>query len=714
MSTLRELYEKYNFQSDRDPKKIDRSTPSTLDIDIAQNKKWLKETPQIYGTDIVRIMSGGQIDKNKVRGVIGKIAGKSKLGGFVKKLIAPTAFKPSDLIENGKTVDPLYLGIEQNGSFGGSIIKSVKQFLKDNKTPQQISGNALGAGVGIAVDGLKLLGNKVLGKLGIGKTESSDPIDVRKISSVAIGKQSLIFPSTVVIKLNKNTGGVVANQEQNYFVDGIGLNDVFKKRITIGNNFKSTIDDEALGIESNKVISSTSYFENPKQYVFGGIFGNSGWVSIQDSTTYSELIKNEKYRGSNNKTNSKLLTLNTAFSHNITNKFLSIDSNVNEILVFSGTSVTKKTKLPSNFPLIGTLDGKQPDPKPKIDIYGQNNGGINNFSQSLLDSGRRVDQSYFGSGSINVNNQITTGTLVSNSNLSTASFAYTNNKDIYEGDSSTIGEVEKKIVTSKVLRQTYKTLKPVDVKLALPVYDKKDNAFLNKSKQSILSKAPQNLTVNIGGVSFPSTITNLQDTLTPNWDNMNPIGAGVPFYVFNNVEREITFKMTLYAENEAEVTNIKNKANQVGKLAWSRRNKYGAYGNIIGLKIGNLISQNGFLSSFTLAIDDIHPWDTSKELPMIISIDVTFKVATNNDTDSYNLYGDSPAPKLENQEVPGADSNVKKDDGAAKTASTTISDKKTATTIDDNKGTTIEKIITSTAVSPTQATTNTQRKTIGG
>jgi len=687
MSTLRELYEKYNFQSDRDPKKIDRSTPSTLDIDIAQNKKWLKETPQIYGTDIVRIMSGGQIDKNKVRGVIGKIAGKSKLGGFVKKLIAPTAFKPSDLIENGKTVD-----------------------LKDNKTPQQISGNALGAGVGIAVDGLKLLGNKVLGKLGIGKTESSDPIDVRKISSVAIGKQSLIFPSTVVIKLNKNTGGVVANQEQNYFVDGIGLNDVFKKRITIGNNFKSTIDDEALGIESNKVISSTSYFEKPTQYTFS----NTGGASITNSTTYSELIKNETYRGSDNKTNSKLLTLQKTFSHNITNKFLSIDSNVNEILVFSGTSVTKKTKLPSNFPLIGTLDGKQPDPKPKIDIYGQNNGGINNFSQSLLDSGRRVDQSYFGSGSINVNNQITTGTLVSNSNLSTASFAYTNNKDIYEGDSSTIGEVEKKIVTSKVLRQTYKTLKPVDVKLALPVYDKKDNAFLNKSKQSILSKAPQNLTVNIGGIAFPSTITNLQDTLTPNWDNMNPIGAGVPFYVFNNVEREITFKMTLYAENEAEVTNIKNKANQVGKLAWSRRNKYGAYGNIIGLKIGNLISQNGFLSSFTLAIDDIHPWDTSKELPMIISIDVTFKVATNNDTDSYNLYGDSPAPKLENQEVPGADSNVKKDDGAAKTASTTISDKKTATTIDDNKGTTIEKIITSTAVSPTQATTNTQRKTIGG
>ena len=90
---------------------------------------------------------------------------------------------------------------------------------------------------------------------------------------------------------------------------------------------------------------------------------------------------------------------------------------------------------------------------------------------------------------------------------------------------------------------------------------------------------------------------------------------------------------------------------------------------------------------------------------MIISIDVTFKVATNNDTESYSLYGDSPSPKAQNQEAPGADNKVKKDDGAKKTASNITQDKKAVTT---------DEIIKSTAVSPTPSVTNTKRKIIGG
>lgn len=649
MPTLKELYDKWNFPNGNDPKAIDTKVPSILSTDIKQVTNLIKKSPSIYGTDIVRITSGGQVDKGKVRGVVGKIAGNSKLGGFIKKLVAPTAYKPDDLIADGHTIEPLYAGVEQGSSFGGTILKSVKQFLKGNKTPNQISGNALGAGVDLAQKGLNVLGNKLLGKLGIGKTDPGDPIDVRKPSNKYINQKSLIFPSTIVIHQDKNVDGVVGNQEQNYFVDGININNVFSKRITIGNNLKSNITDTEIGIESNKEFTSNSYFQKPTQYTFG----NGGYAEIAETTTYSAFIKNDKYKGTNNNTNSKLLVTQNTFNHNIRNQFLSINnSNANDVYV-----KPKKAKLSSYFPLIGTLDGKAPEVTQtvKSDIYGTTSAGTNTFDKTLLESASVVNQTYFGTTNLPAPEANRQGPLTSTPELTTGSFKYTNNKDIYEGDSQTIGDVEKKISRTKVLRQTYKTLQPTAVNLSLPKYDSKAEAFINKSKQSIISKAPQNLNVVVAGIPFPSTITDFQDSLTPNWDSINPVGAGVPFYIFNNIEREISFKMTLYAENANDVKAIKQKYNKVGQAAWSRRGKYGAYGNITTLVIGNLIAQTGFISAWTLNIDTMHPWDTTAELPMVVNIDISFKVATNIDDETYNLYGLNDKPKVENATPPGAE-----------------------------------------------------------
>lgn len=590
MPTLKELYDKYNFPYGKNPKEIDTNTPSTLEIDIEQNKHWLKETPNIYGTDSVRILSGGQVDKDKVRGIIGKIAGKSKLGGFIKKLIAPTSFKPSDLIENGETIDPLYLGIEQGGGFGGSIIKSVKQYLKDNKTQQNIVNGARGLAQDIAVDGLKMLGNAVLKKAGIAKTDNGLPTDVRKISSVSIGKKELIFPSTIVISQNKNVGGVISNQEQTYFVDGIELNNVFKKRITIGNDLKPLISDEEIGKEANKKIESLTYFQKPTSYTYNV----DGAKELKDVGNYEELVKVfSDYKGS------ILLGLKKDFSHNIRNSYLAISSNPNDILVFSGNTITKKTQFPSYYPLIGTLDGKEPE--------------LNQLSSSV---------------------------------------------DIYGTNTSTNGDIDKKI--NRKFVQRWKDSE-ADTKSSFVVkdYDSKENAYINKVAPKGISKAPTNLTLSIGGIQFPSTITDFQDSLTPNWDSVNPIGAGVPFYVFNNVEREISFKLTLYAENEKELFDIRTKYNSVGKLAWSRRSGYGAYGNITTLKIGNLISEKGFISSWTLGIDTTIPWDIINELPMLVTIDVSFKVATNNDTESYDLYSNGRGSSAKTL-PPGASAEKKK------------------------------------------------------
>jgi hypothetical protein len=147
--------------------------------------------------------------------------------------------------------------------------------------------------------------------------------------------------------------------------------------------------------------------------------------------------------------------------------------------------------------------------------------------------------------------------------------------------------------------------------------------------------------VNIGGINFLSTITNLSDKSAASWDSVKPIGSGVNFYLFNVWERDISFDLKLYAENKTQLDQIWKKVESLslytkGKTTNSVK---GVFGRIIGLEIGDLISAQGFLSDITMSVDDATPWEITKgsQAPMICSISISFKVVTNGEGD-YSFY----------------------------------------------------------------------------
>ena len=173
------------------------------------------------------------------------------------------------------------------------------------------------------------------------------------------------------------------------------------------------------------------------------------------------------------------------------------------------------------------------------------------------------------------------------------------------------------------------------VKTTNPYLDKKIDVLTN-------NKVDDRLAVTIGGINFLSIVKGLSDKLNPSWDTVKPVGSGLNFYLFNNWEREISFDLMLYAENKEQVKQIWTKVNSLSKFTMGTptSNSRGVFGQIIGLKLGNLIKESGFLSGLSTSVDDSAPWeiDPKSQAPLVFTVSVSFKVVTNQEADYYNFY----------------------------------------------------------------------------
>jgi hypothetical protein len=176
------------------------------------------------------------------------------------------------------------------------------------------------------------------------------------------------------------------------------------------------------------------------------------------------------------------------------------------------------------------------------------------------------------------------------------------------------------------------------------------NPYLTLKQNILENKDDDIVRVSIGGIRFLATLTNLSDKNTSNWDSVKPVGSGVNFYLFNNWERSITFDLTLYAENDAHLSLIWQKVDDVmalttGRPSGNKGSAYGVYGNIINLKLGNLINEIGFVSDITMNVDNSSPWeiDPGVQLPFVCTISVSFQVVTNLEGDEYAFYGKQSA-----------------------------------------------------------------------
>jgi hypothetical protein len=148
------------------------------------------------------------------------------------------------------------------------------------------------------------------------------------------------------------------------------------------------------------------------------------------------------------------------------------------------------------------------------------------------------------------------------------------------------------------------------------------------------------ITISMNGIALMSNITGLTDTPTPSWGEAKGIGSPYKFYFYESFEREISFKAQIYATSERNLPLVWKKANQIMKLTDGQANgSKGIKGNIITLKIGDIINCSaGFLTSCTLSVPDISPWEIQegKQAPFVCELDITYKVIHANN----NLYDD--------------------------------------------------------------------------
>ena len=232
--SLRELLNTFPFENglnprDNGPGTIKPEPSNRFTNDIDDTKKWLKETPKIYGTDIVRIMT--QTDPHKTKKVIKKTADKvgGAIGGGVGRVIGGVASKlaefypkfPDDWTK-GEDGNPtgmqnnFYAGVV-NGDYARGFYynayhknskSKVGQFLQANKTPEQVKNAivpalksaAIGLAVGLVAAGVtKLFSNKNKKKGNEGPTQ---PQKKEKYNNGFFDKDKFnkpYFPSTLLI-----------------------------------------------------------------------------------------------------------------------------------------------------------------------------------------------------------------------------------------------------------------------------------------------------------------------------------------------------------------------------------------------------------------------------------------------------------------------------------------------------------------------------------
>ena len=162
-------------------------------------------------------------------------------------------------------------------------------------------------------------------------------------------------------------------------------------------------------------------------------------------------------------------------------------------------------------------------------------------------------------------------------------------------------------------------------------------------------------------VRFRAFIEDMNETVTPTYNESKYIGRYETFYTYNKVTRDLSFKLTLQAFSKAELQHIIQKMSYLTSQAYPTSTRNYITPNILNVKIGNLYpKQPCLLQSLTHNIENDASWDIDSQLPTRIVANVNLRLLDNNthspdDNDIYTpLSGDQGLANIfvENAERP--------------------------------------------------------------
>ncbi len=158
-------------------------------------------------------------------------------------------------------------------------------------------------------------------------------------------------------------------------------------------------------------------------------------------------------------------------------------------------------------------------------------------------------------------------------------------------------------------------------------------------------------------------LTNIQDSISPEWNNYRYVGRPDDVYVYKGTTRSVSFSLKVAAFSRREMIPMWEKINYLVGLNYGSfvdTNVYGSddggyyQGNpgmsspICELTIGDyLTSQPGYIKDFNISVPPDYPWDVIiddggsnviGELPQMVDINMGFQVIPQQIPDSYGKH----------------------------------------------------------------------------
>jgi hypothetical protein len=139
---------------------------------------------------------------------------------------------------------------------------------------------------------------------------------------------------------------------------------------------------------------------------------------------------------------------------------------------------------------------------------------------------------------------------------------------------------------------------------------------------------------------FKSYITGLSETVSPSWSSNNFIGNPYKYYIYESIERSVTFTLNIVAESAEELARNWEKLSHLTKAAYPlipyQEGDEKISSNIVSppfikFTLGDMYRERfGVLDSLSYTVPDTSPWETDIDgfvLPKFIDASITIKFA---------------------------------------------------------------------------------------
>jgi len=139
---------------------------------------------------------------------------------------------------------------------------------------------------------------------------------------------------------------------------------------------------------------------------------------------------------------------------------------------------------------------------------------------------------------------------------------------------------------------------------------------------------------------FKSYITGLSETVTPSWSSNNFIGNPYKYYIYESIERSVTFTLNIAAESPEELARNWEKLSHLTKAAYPlipyQEGDEKISANIVSppfirFTLGDMYRERfGVLDSLSYTVPDNTPWETDIDgfvLPKFMEASITIKFA---------------------------------------------------------------------------------------